>query len=67
VIVAIVLMLALGWIWVFILPVALVVAIGWWIVAVLSQGKTPGQSLRRVHHTELLGPGGPDDPDASRR
>jgi len=34
-----------------------------WLVALGGSGKTPGQVAREAPDQELLGPGGPDDPN----
>jgi Flp pilus assembly protein TadB len=34
-----------------------------WLVALGRSGKTPGQVAREAPDHELLGPGGPDDPN----
>ncbi|HEY7398505.1 MAG TPA: hypothetical protein VH538_09400 [Gaiellaceae bacterium] len=42
----------------------LVIAACVWFFLTLAGGKTPGSAVRETEHVELLGPGGPDDPDA---
>ena len=37
-----------------------------WLLATMASGRTPGSTLRRTRRPELLGPGGPDDPDRTR-
>ena len=49
-----------------ILPLALAVVLGGWFVVTLASGRTPARAVRDTERPELLGPGGPDDPDASR-
>lgn len=46
------------------IPLALVVAFGAWLVVALVTGRSPGTQVRRTKRQALLGPGGPDDPDA---
>jgi hypothetical protein len=53
--------LGVGWIAVLPLLVALA-ALGWGGLTVAS-GRTPAGEVRKVRSPELLGPGGPDDPD----
>jgi hypothetical protein len=49
------------------LPLAAAIAIGVWFVMTLGRGTTPTQAVRRTpQRQELLGPGGPDDPDRNR-
>ena len=48
-----------------IIPAVLAVAVAIWLIAALARGQTPGRAARRVDTPELLGPGGPDDPDRS--
>lgn len=47
-----------------IVPAVVAVGIALWLLAGLMRGQTPGRAARRTHEPELLGPGGPDDPDA---
>ena len=53
--------LGIGWIAVFPALVALAI-VGWGGLTVASGG-TPASELRKTEKPELLGPGGPDDPD----
>ena len=53
--------LGVGWLALLPLLVALA-ALGWGGLTVAS-GRTPASEIRRVDQPELLGPGGPDDPD----
>ena len=46
-----------------IIPAVIAVGVAIWLVAVLVRGTTPGRAARRTERPELLGPGGPDDPD----
>ncbi len=50
--------------WLAVLPFLLALGVGAWFVLTLAGGSTPGSAVRRTEHPELLGPGGPDDPDA---
>jgi hypothetical protein len=34
-----------------------------WIVWAFAGSRSPGAAIRETHPVELLGPGGPDDPD----
>jgi hypothetical protein len=56
--------LGVGWLAVFPALVALAI-VGWGGLTVAS-GRTPASELRKVEKPELLGPGGPDDPDRDR-
>ena len=47
-----------------IVPAVIAVAVGIWLVVGLAKGQTPGRAARRTERPELLGPGGPDDPEA---
>jgi hypothetical protein len=67
VVVAIVLFLAPGTALLALLPLAAAVAVGVWLVMTISAGTTPTRAIRRTsQRQELLGPGGPDDPDGGR-
>ena len=46
--------------------VVLFIGGGIWLVLTLASGKTPASAVRETEPAELLGPGGPDDPDARR-
>ena len=46
-----------------IVPAVIAVAVAIWLLAGLARGQTPGRAARRTTKPELLGPGGPDDPD----
>jgi hypothetical protein len=46
-----------------ILPIVLAVGVLIWFFAAGASGRTPAQAVRRRQRPELLGPGGPDDPD----
>jgi hypothetical protein len=48
-----------------IIPFVIAVIIGiWYLVAVVRSGGTPSAPVRRAEKASLLGPGGPDDPEA---
>ena len=49
------------------IPLVLLLAVGGWMVWAFAHGATPATTGRRVKKAELLGPGGPDDPDAGAR
>jgi hypothetical protein len=55
--------LALGFGPLAIVPAVIAVAAAIWLIASFARGQTPGRAVRRTEHPELLGPGGPDDPD----
>ena len=64
---AIVLVLAPGLALFALLPLAAAVAVGIWLALTVSGGTTPTRAIRRTpQRQELLGPGGPDDPDRRR-
>jgi ABC-type transporter Mla subunit MlaD len=46
-----------------VLAVALGAAVLWWTAASFRRGSTTGEAIRHTKHVELLGPGGPDDPE----
>ncbi|HEY3922145.1 MAG TPA: hypothetical protein VGL76_08535 [Gaiellaceae bacterium] len=48
-----------------IVPAVAAFAVGVWFLVGLVGGRTPGREVRRTEKAELLGPGGPDDPDAN--
>lgn len=45
-------------------PAVFAFAVAIWFFVGLARGHTPAGELRRTRKAELLGPGGPDDPDA---
>jgi len=56
--------MGLGVGWLAIVPLLALLAVAAWTVVVFAAGRTPSQVVRRTpRRTELLGPGGPDDPD----
>ena len=48
-----------------IIPAVIAVGVAIWLLVGISRGQTPGRAARRTAAPELLGPGGPDDPDRS--
>ena len=46
-----------------IVPVVIAVGVAIWLLAGLSRGHMPGRAARRTQRPDLLGPGGPDDPE----
>lgn len=46
-----------------IIPAVIAVAVVIWLLMAISRGRTPAGAARRTSRPELLGPGGPDDPD----
>jgi hypothetical protein len=60
--------LSVGWGvgWLALLPLVALLAVAAWTVLVFTTGRSPGQAIRsRPRRTQLLGPGGPDDPEAN--
>jgi hypothetical protein len=49
--------------WLAIIPALLALAALGWGATTVAAGRTPTSEVRRVKSPELLGPGGPDDPD----
>jgi hypothetical protein len=49
-----------------IVPAVIAVGAAIWLLVALARGQTPGRVARRADTPELLGPGGPDDPDRGR-
>ncbi len=48
-----------------IIPFVIAVLAGlWYLFAAMRSGGTPSAPVRRTEKASLLGPGGPDDPDA---
>jgi len=56
--------LGIGWFAVF--PALVALAIVSWGGLTVASGRTPASELRKTEKPELLGPGGPDDPDRNR-
>ena len=50
--------------WLVIVPIAVVLLFLGWLGTLGAARRTPGEAVRRTHTPQLLGPGGPDDPDA---
>jgi hypothetical protein len=50
-----------------VVPLLLAIVVGGWAAFALLRGATPGGMVRHTtRKPELLGPGGPDDPDRNR-
>jgi len=49
-----------------IVPLIAALAYGGWVLLAYFGKVTPERAVRRTHKPELLGPGGPDDPDRGR-
>jgi len=49
--------------WLALLPLLVALAVLAWGGLTVASGRTPASEIRRVDQPELLGPGGPDDPD----
>jgi hypothetical protein len=51
-----------------IIPLVLAVLVGVWLVFTFATNSSPSREVRRssTRTPELLGPGGPDDPDRGR-
>jgi hypothetical protein len=47
-----------------IIPAVVAVGVVIWLLTAISRGQTPARAARRTRRPELLGPGGPDDPDS---
>jgi hypothetical protein len=52
--------------WIAILPALLALGVVAWGGLTVASGRTPASELRKAEKPELLGPGGPDDPDRNR-
>jgi membrane protein implicated in regulation of membrane protease activity len=50
--------------WLVIVPIALVMVFLAWLGTVAASRRTPQEAIKRTKRPQLLGPGGPDDPDA---
>jgi hypothetical protein len=50
--------------WLVIVPIAVVLAFLAWGGTLAASRRTPQEAVRRTKRPELLGPGGPDDPEA---
>jgi hypothetical protein len=52
--------------WLAVLPLLLALIVGAWFLVTLASGRTPATAVRETEPPpELLGPGGPDDPNAN--
>jgi hypothetical protein len=49
--------------WFAVLPALVALAIVGWGGLTVASGRTPASEIRHAEKPELLGPGGPDDPD----
>jgi hypothetical protein len=49
-----------------VLPLVFAIGAGIWVALTVGRGGTPAGAARRAEKPELFGPGGPDDPDATR-
>jgi hypothetical protein len=49
--------------WLVIVPIAIVIVFLVWGATLAAARRTPQEAVRRTKRVELLGPGGPDDPD----
>jgi len=49
--------------WFAVLPALVALAIVGWGGLTVASGRTPASEIRNTEKPELLGPGGPDDPD----
>jgi len=58
------LMATLGIAWVVAIPIILFIPVLVWFGVAVGRGHAPSTMIRRSRRPELLGPGGPDDPDA---
>jgi hypothetical protein len=52
--------------WLAIVPIAVVLLIAGWFGALAASRRTPRDAIRSTRRPKLLGPGGPDDPEAGR-
>jgi membrane protein implicated in regulation of membrane protease activity len=50
--------------WLVIVPIAIVIVFLIWLGTLAFARRTPQEAVRRTKRPQLLGPGGPDDPDA---
>jgi hypothetical protein len=50
--------------WLVIVPIAIVVIFVAWVVSLVAARRTPQEAIRQTKRPQLLGPGGPDDPEA---
>jgi hypothetical protein len=52
--------------WFALLPALIALGVVAWGGLTVASGRTPASEIRKVEKPELLGPGGPDDPDRNR-
>ncbi len=52
--------------WLALVPALIALGIVAWGGLTVASGRIPASELRQVEKPELLGPGGPDDPDRDR-
>ena len=50
--------------WLVIVPIAIVMVFVAWLGTLAAAHRTPQEAVKRTKRPQLLGPGGPDDPDA---
>jgi NADH:ubiquinone oxidoreductase subunit 6 (subunit J) len=50
--------------WLVLVPIAIVIVFVVWVGSLLVARRTPQEAVRRTRRPQLLGPGGPDDPEA---
>ena len=50
--------------WLVIVPIAIVIVFLAWGGTLAAAKRTPQEAIRRTRRPQLLGPGGPDDPEA---
>jgi len=52
--------------WLALVPALVAIGIVAWGGLTVASGRTPASELRKAEKPELLGPGGPDDPERHR-
>ncbi len=52
--------------WLAVIPALVAVGIVAWGGMAVASGQTPASAARKSERVELLGPGGPDDPESTR-
>jgi membrane protein implicated in regulation of membrane protease activity len=50
--------------WLVFVPIAIVLVFVGWLGTLAAARRSPQEAVRRTKRPQLLGPGGPDDPDA---
>ena len=50
--------------WLVIVPIAILMVFGAWLGTLAAARRTPQEAVKRTKRPQLLGPGGPDDPEA---